>query len=44
MKGDNPYDILDVFNMQVNLPEIGIINYYIFAKIKRFKRRKSNFR
>lgn len=24
MKSDNPYDILDVFNMEVNLPEIGI--------------------
>ena len=23
MKSDNPYDVLDVFNMEVNLPEIG---------------------
>ena len=23
MKTDNPYDVLDTFNMEVNLPEIG---------------------
>ena len=45
MKGDNPYDILDTFNMEVNLPEIGmtIISNFILNVI-RFQRWKSDFR
>jgi hypothetical protein len=46
LKSDNPYDILDMFNVEVNLPEIGkgFLFYIFLILIRSYKRWKRNYR